>query len=295
MSLRRFLRGFYRPILRTAIYLGFLLLSGVLKRLGFPRARRIGRGIGTAVYRFFQRERALSRKQIGIALPDLPSDERDRILKESFRHLGESAVELLYAEEILKKGRIEVEGLDALEKARSETQGVIVATGHFGNWELMALTIARAGYPVTVIARRVYDHRLDGWMRGFRKRFGIETIVREDPRAGFKVLRALKKGSLAGILFDLDTQVESVVVPFFGRPARTPIAPVQLALRGTPLFFGVIRRTAPLSHRIRFVPVKVESLEEGLTKLNELLEEEIRIAPEQWIWFQPRWRGITGY
>lgn len=284
------MRQLWKRLLRTFIYLGFLALTGFLRRVSYPLARRLGRGIGALAYGLFPRERRLALKQLSLAFPEVPPRDRERLVISSFSHLGEAAVELLHAQRWVGKGRITVEGLEDLRAARKAQGGVVVATGHFGNWELMALEIACRGLPVTVIARRIYDDRLDRWMRAFRESFGIRTIVREDPRAVFEILKALKRGDLVGILFDLDTQVESESVPFFGIPARTPVAPVRFALKGYPLFFASIMRVAPGEHRIRFLPVPVHGVGEGLSALNRLLEEEIRHAPEQWIWFQPRWK-----
>lgn len=282
------MRHLAKRIIRDLIYLLFLLATRILPLIGFRGARLFGRGVGALVFRLFSYERKLARYQFDHAFPELPKDQREAILDNSFRHLGEAAVELLFGEEIIGRNVIAIEGMEELAQAYAQKRGVIVATGHFGNWELMAAAMAKRGYPVTVIARRIYDPRLDAWMRSWRERWGIKTILRDDPRALVKILRALKRGDLLGILFDLDTQVESETVPFFGIPARTPIAPVKLALRGTPLFFAVSKRVAPGIHRIRFTPIVLTGLHQGLLNLNLLLEEEIRRTPEQWIWFQPR-------
>jgi KDO2-lipid IV(A) lauroyltransferase len=111
------------------------------------------------------------------------------------------------------------------------------------------------------------------------------------------IFRALRRGDLLAALIDQDTKVPSVFVPFFGRPAKTPSGPAMLALkRRTPVIAGFITRT-PHGHRIKIVRISTEGFEgeAGVTaltaRMTAAIEQAIRAAPEQWVWFHRRWRS----
>jgi KDO2-lipid IV(A) lauroyltransferase len=121
---------------------------------------------------------------------------------------------------------------------------------------------------------------------------GTGTIVRGAPSAGRALRRALRGGVL-GLMIDQDTRVEGTWVPFFGRPAYTPLGPAQLAQRlGAALAVSFIERLPDGSHLLRVSPpLEPEGGAEELTRtLTAAVEEQIRRVPEQWVWMHRRWR-----
>jgi KDO2-lipid IV(A) lauroyltransferase len=130
-----------------------------------------------------------------------------------------------------------------------------------------------------------------------RRRFGMEVIYQdESPR---KLLRALRDGRILAVLADQDVRrLDGVFVPFLGRPAFTPSAPVSLALAArAPLVLGYALRVGRGRHRVVVSdPIELDRADkkkavvEGTRAWSALVEAAIRENPEQWVWMHRRWR-----
>ena len=120
---------------------------------------------------------------------------------------------------------------EILDQALAGGRGVLAITGHVGNWELLAATVAARGYGVSVVARRVNDERFDALITRFRGDQGMEILLRDAPDFLGQVRGALAQNRIVAILMDQDSRGAGVFVPFFGRPAHTPPGAAVLALR----------------------------------------------------------------
>lgn len=187
----------------------------------------------------------------------------------------------------------------ALAEAMAAGQGVVVVTAHLGCWELLAQRLAAEGYPAATLARRSPNPYLGRWLVARRAAGGLETLNRGGPEAIRGMLAALRRGALLGVLIDQDTKVDSVHVPFFGRPAATPVAAASLALRRRlPVLAVFIRRRADgPGHVLSVSRVPLpeagdrEAQTEALTAaLTARIEAAVRTAPTEWVWFHDRWR-----
>ena len=287
--LRQVYRKTLQRPLRASIYGAFLAIQVLFRTIGFRLSRLLARGIGHVAATVLPYERRVAAANLQRAFPDWTDARRRRVRRRTFTHLAESAAELLFVERLAE--RVELTGADRLRDAAA-AQGALLVGGHIGNWELFGVALARAGVPLSVIARRVFDPRFDRWMRGYRKRFGIETIVRDEPDAARRMLRALRSGRVLVMLIDQNTGVPSLDAPFFGYPAPTPSGAARLAARGTPVWSGWIRRTAPGRHVAEVEPVVLDAPDDQAAttaRLNHDIEAAIRAAPEQWVWFHRRW------
>jgi KDO2-lipid IV(A) lauroyltransferase len=257
----------------------------------------LGRLLGRIAHRVARRERRLARRQIAAAL-DLHRDERRVacLARGVFAHLGVGAVELARVMRSPSRApRVDLPASSrrALDEALAVGRGVVFATGHIGNWELMAAGLARLGYPISTVAKESYDPRFTRLVDRFRERQGVQAIYRGRPGAGAAMLRALKQGRVLGLLIDQDTSVPSVFVPFFGRPAKTPVGAAALALRcRAEVVVGSIRRRADGSHVIRVERCPLPNDETAATaRLTNALETRIRSRPSQWVWLHDRWKS----
>jgi KDO2-lipid IV(A) lauroyltransferase len=186
-----------------------------------------------------------------------------------------------------------------MEEALSHGRGVMLVTGHYGNWEIAAATVASRGVPIAAIVRRQGNRLVDERLNGLRKRLGVEVITQRE--APSRVPRLLRKNAVIGIVGDQDARRAGVFVPFFGRPASTHRGPALFALKlGAPVFSCVARRLPGAGVRYEVsghaVPVvRTGDLEADVTALTAALaaelEAEIRKAPEQYFWFHRRWKS----
>jgi Kdo2-lipid IVA lauroyltransferase/acyltransferase len=162
--------------------------------------------------------------------------------------------------------------------------------------------VGRIAGPVSAIAKRSGDPRLNGIIERFRAEVGITTLWREDPSTARALLRTFKQGHVLGILVDQDTAVQGVWVPFFGRPAYTPRAPADLALRtgATILVGGAYRAGARPGDGFLFEVVEVPydlappDREAEVVRITAacqaVMENIIRRHPADWVWMHERWK-----
>ncbi len=285
-----------RPVKNWAIY--YLVRFNILIA-GFIPSRLVtqaGRLLGALAYWCAPRERDTARQQLAGAFRCSPTDRRARTLTRGvFNHLGQNAIELCRvlnsptkAPQVLipKKTR------QVLDDALASDRGVIYVTGHLGNWELMAQALAGAGFPIATVAKASYDSRFTGLILSFRRRGRVQSILRGAPGASAKMLRVLKKGGVLGLLIDQDTDVPSAFVPFFNRPAYTPVGAAVLALRSrAEVVIGAIHRSAAGQHILCVEPCGLpDDVHQATALLTARLEERIRRHPSQWVWFHRRWK-----
>ena len=190
------------------------------------------------------------------------------------------------------------DGWDQLQEALSLGRGVILVTGHYGNWEIAAAAVASRGVPLGAIVRRQGNRLVDERLQQLRRNLGVETIYQGQAPA--RVPRILRSNGVVGIVGDQDARRSGIFVPYFGRLASTHRGPALFALRlGAPVFSCIARRLPGdevryevRGRRVSFEPTgnvddDVRSL---TTELSRRLEEEVRRAPEQYFWFHKRWK-----
>jgi KDO2-lipid IV(A) lauroyltransferase len=189
-------------------------------------------------------------------------------------------------------------GWDQMEAALGEGRGVLLVTGHYGNWEVAAATVAARGVPIAAIVRRQGNRLVDERLQELRRKLGVETIYQS--AAPSRVPRVLRANGVVGIVGDQNARRAGILVPFFGRPASTHRGPALFALRlNAPVFSCIARRLPGNDVRYEIAGERVDvtrtgDLEKDVTSLTaELalrLEKQVRIAPEQYFWFHKRWK-----
>lgn len=175
-------------------------------------------------------------------------------------------------------------------------RGLLVVSGHFGNWEIAGQWLSRYK-PVAGISRPMTNPRVQQLALERRPRRGFRMIPKYDPDPG-RFLRLLGDGEILALLVDQHAR-QGIDVPFFGHPAKTHTTAAMLHLVArTPLTFAVCRRTAPMTFELTLSPL-IEQQRSGdrnadveaiLRTLNSLLEEAIRRDPDQYLWGHRRWR-----
>jgi len=191
------------------------------------------------------------------------------------------------------KKRIEINGSERIREYLAQGKGIIYLTAHIGNWELMGAYLAMIGYPINVVARKIYEPRLNRLLVSMRSRHKVNTLYRSGRGNARKMMKALKRGEVLGVLIDQDTKVGGVFVDFFGRPAYTPTAVSQFSrIKNTVVLPGFIHRKHDYTHRIDVLePVTMSGSEkEDTQNCTRVIEEYIKQHPWQWVWMHPRWK-----
>lgn len=265
------------------------------RALPWPGGAGAGAALGSLVGALGIRRR-VAEANLALAFPDRPPAERAAILAEHYREVGRIAAEYARLPE-LARGRddaiAEARGLEHLEALRG--RGVLLLTGHFGNFELLGAHLSRLN-PVDFVVKPLSNPRVEALVADLRGRAGVGVI----PLGGSlkNVFRSLRAGRWVALLADQDARRHGVFVPFFGRLASTPEGPARLALQtGAPIVFGTIRRRPDGRHRIDVDPPHAPggpADEAGVVALTAWhaarLEREVRAAPEHWFWLHRRWK-----
>lgn len=279
----------------------FLVQAFFLKMalLPYGLARWMCRRIADLVFLLDARHRRIGMTNLSIAFPDQDQAWRRSMLRESFRQLGDLAVELarlhrLCAEEVRQRVRFDDGyGLEHYRQARSQGRGVLFLTAHVGAWELLPTAQALYGHPLSFLVRPLENAPLERWLAKRRTACGNEVIAKQ--RGLRKVLKRLRDGGDVGFLIDQNVQEkDGVYAPFFGKPACTSSALAAVALKsGAPIVPGFIR-PGPVAgqHRIRFhTPIVLKpsgdhekDLVEATTLFNQTIERAIRDCPPCWLW-----------
>jgi len=280
-----------RRFLRAQLLWGLFLFAG-LWPLGL--LRWLGERLGGLAYRVLSGERAKALRHLAIAFPEKTEPEREAIAKESFRRLGRSAAEVTKARRLDMRAYVEwpQPQIDALRAAlAASARGGVLVFGHIGNWELVGPRMVADGFGGVAIGRDSGDQALARKIEGFRKSLGLPIVPRGKGSESLRgILRALKEGKLVALLIDQDTRVESVFVPFFGRPASTPKAAEDLArLAGGLCVLAFIHPKPEGGHRLTTELVDGNA-PELTARLTARLEAELRAHPADWVWMHERWK-----
>ncbi len=285
---------------------GNLLLPCIilpLRVMPWGMARFLGRGLGTLLYHAFKRYRKVAHKNLTLIYsPEKSEKEITGMAKAVFRHFGQLATEFVKLP-ILDKQAVDalvtVEGEENLKQALSEGRGVLIMTGHFGNWEMMARWFTTHGYPLNVVARDARVKNASKLLEETRRGSGANVLLRGNSARG--VLQHLKLNELIGIL--PDQNAIDVFVPFMGYPTGTVDGPAVFHLKTqAPLVFSWCVRMPDNRYHITFEPPvvippssdKQADIVQIMTLVNARLEAQIRRYPTQWLWLHDRWKASPG-
>ncbi len=195
--------------------------------------------------------------------------------------------------------RTQVVGFEPFRRAAASGKGVILLTGHLGNWELGGAAIAARGIPLEVVAKGMSNRLFEQTLVRARERLGMRVIPMGDAPA--RALKALGDGGVVAILGDQSAHRGGVPVRFFGLAASTARGPALLAVRsGAPVFLGFAVRDPGWSQRytLTFEALQFEpsgdvdrDVDLLLERYARFLEAAIERCPEQYFWQHRRWKS----
>jgi KDO2-lipid IV(A) lauroyltransferase len=259
-------------------------LGGALARLIGPRL-----GISTR-----------ARRNLATALPELSSDEIERIVRSMWDNLGRVAAEYPHLPRIRvfpAGGRVETAGIEYLDRAIAAGRPVIVFGGHLGNWEIAALAAGQYGIDVAQIYRAANNPLVDRMIA--RCRGTASEFIPKGAVASRRALAALRRGAHLTLLVDQKLN-DGIPAPFFGRDAMTAPALALLALHfDCAVLPARVERVRGAHFRLTIEPPlplpksgqRAADVATLMAAVNQTLETWIRDRPEQWFWLHSRWPG----
>jgi KDO2-lipid IV(A) lauroyltransferase len=286
-------------IAHRAEFAAFSAVTALGRAMSESAARRAGERLGRLGYAPFGIRRRQAEDNLRHAFPDRDEAWIRATASASYAHLGRETIVTLRlpgrSPAAIRAGA-NIDGLDAMVRRQKEGRGVVVVTGHVGNWEEAAASIIAHGVPMDGVAQRQGNPLFDREVIRSRETLGLRIIDRS--KAGRLVFRSLRQGRVVAFVADQNAGKSGVFVPFFGRLASTHRGPAFIALRAeVPIFTGVSLRRPDglLDVRLREVHVdRSGEPEEAVRRITAafttVIEETVREAAEQYLWQHRRWR-----
>jgi Kdo2-lipid IVA lauroyltransferase/acyltransferase len=279
------------------LYALLVVVSFIARHLPLSLLRFYGVVLGHFAWHVARRERRVALDNIAIAFPEWSARRRRATIRRMFQHLGQSAMEIIWLPNLNAQTLVRTtifEGVEPILQLHRAGHGVVAFTGHCGNWEWLAYSVASLGLPVSVLQRERNEPHLNRFITSIRARAGIRTIDRGSTGAAREMMLAVRGGAVLAFLIDQNIRTESVKVPFFEKPALTPIGPAKLAIRTEAAVVSAFIERRGGKQYIRFNEPIETTRNDDPVALTALLtadiEEQIRRVPEQWVWFHQRWR-----
>lgn len=291
--------GFGDRIRFAVEYVAARALFALFGRLPAVLGRPLGRAVGGVVGAWRPRQTRVGVDNWLRAFPGTSGSDARRGIRRVWSHFGE------WFWEYARLGRstpadyqaaIELTGLEGLRASVKQGKGVLVFTGHLGNWEYATPFMSLDGMPLAFIARRAKNPWVNDFITRLRERFGARVFMHKN--AARESLRWLREGKVLGMLFDQRITDGALAVPYFGRPAMTTGLPALLALRlGCAVHpmrswreGGKIRVDVEPALAVPAGGPTPENMFELTRRMTERVEAWVRACPTQWLWIHNRWK-----
>ncbi len=270
-------------------------------RLTPEHRARLGTFAGGVLRLLSASRRRITLENLRRAFPDNPPKWLEATARASYRNLGTTLVELLTFPHITPseaRAMIDMRGTEQIEEEVQKGRGVILVSGHFGNWELLAFAFPLyTNIPTSVIVAPQSNKYAEQYLHWYRSRTGNRMIPMD--RAARAIVERLRNAEAIALLADqAATADRDVFVPFFGTLAATYEAPATLTLKlNAPMFTAFAVRGDDGRYAVEFRRIPHEDLspdKDGITELTRrhvaALEDAIRKRPDLWAWQHRRWK-----
>ena len=233
-----------------------------------------------------------------IAFPNIDENQKKQILKKMWFNYGKIFAEYMFIKDFRQNekyaAKISIENKDIIEKIKKDNEQVIFISGHFNNFELMAMQIEKLGIKLSALYRPLNNPYLNPIMEKIRKKYICKKQVKKGISGTKDLLLDFKDGSSIALMIDQRVS-QGIRSNLFNKEALTTTIPAQFIkkfkIRIVPVH---VERQRDNDFKIKFFePVNFsneESIETITFKLNKILEEMIIKNPEQWIWTHNRWK-----
>lgn len=272
-------------------------IGWLISRLPYSAQMSIGRGLGTLVRWTMPKRRKIVQKNLALCFPELTENEREQLLIDNFHALGMGGMEMIIAWWGSDKKIAQLEefaGLEHITEAEKDHRGVLLLSAHLTTLELGARILTRY-YPAQALYKPVKNPVFEWCMYRARHRYSNNPPIKKyETRT---LVRALRQGANIWYAPDQHNRAEgAVVAPFFGLPALTTAGTSRLAQLGRAHVVPCFTYRMPNGkYRISFYP-PLKDFPSGddtadTARINKIIEDAIRRAPEQYWWIHRRFKG----
>ena len=282
-------------------FITVITLFFIFKIIGLKNASNLGGMIGKFFGPLF-RSKSITKKNIKIGLGEISKENEKEIINGMWSNIGRTFAEYVFLKDFkfnkINFNHVEINGTKYLDEIKKNNQSVIFYSGHFANFELMAMELDKFGIKCAAIYRPLNNFFLNPIMEYFRMKYICPNQIPKGRLGMREIITKIKNGYSIALMVDQRVS-EGPREAFFNKPAHTTTIPAQLALKYD-------SKLVPISlerkEGIKFImtihePYKVKKTgyedqdTKNITlKINQILEKMIIKNPKQWIWSHNRWK-----
>ena len=288
------IKYFFEALIIYSIFL-------IIKILGINIGRKISTFLFLKVGSLFRSNENI-KKNISNAYENITDDEKNNIVNDMWTNYGLTFAEYIFMEKFRKnkfsKSQISIKGMGILQNVIKSGEPAIFISGHFANFELMAMELEKSKIKLAAIYRPLNNFFINPFMVYIRKKYICKNQIKKGIGGTKEIIDLIKKKNSIALMVD-QRLGESKRYPFFGKPAHTTTLPAQLALKFNckiiPIFLKRDKNNFFLMEILNPIDFEktadFEKDKENITiKINQIIEEMIKRNPGQWIWTHGRWK-----
>ena len=277
-------------------FLFIIILLFIFKIIGLKLASNFGSLIGGLLGPFFRSKKRIV-SNIKKALPDISERNIELIIKKMWKNYGRILSEYVFIKNFRSleyQKFLTIEGKEILNKIKYSNKPVVFVSGHFNNFELMAMEIEKAGINLAAIYRPLNNIFLNKIMERIRIKYICRKQIKKGRSGTRELLDSFKNNYSIALMIDQRVS-EGIELDFFGEKALTTTIPAQLVKKfGCKIVPIYIERVNDINFKMKVnkpIIYNTESTIDDITlDLNKWLENMILTNPNQWIWSHNRWK-----
>ena len=272
------------------------LLLFIFKIIGLKFSRIISSKLFLIFGPLF-RSKQVIQKNISLAFPDTNEEFKKKIIDNMWKSYGKILAEYTFIKNFRQnesKNFLEIKGKEILNEVKNSKKPVIFISGHFDNFELMAMYLEKSGVDLAVIYRPLNNIFLNPLMENIRKKYICKKQIKKGITGTKEILKCFKSGTSIALMIDQRVS-QGIKSLFFKKQAFTTTIPAQFVKKFNCKIVPIyIERNKDDNFILEIVnPVNFDnnkSIEDITLKLNQLMEKMIIRNPQQWIWSHNRWK-----
>ena len=273
----------------------------IFKIIGLKNASNLGSILGKVIGPFF-RSKNIIKQNIKIGLGNLDKKKEEEIINGMWSNIGRTFAEYIFLKnfKLNKTGfdHIKITGIEYLDQIKKSNKPVVFFSGHFANFELMAMELDKFGIKTAAIYRPLNNFFLNPIMEYLRMKYICPNQIPKGRMGMREIIGRVKDGYSIALMVDQRVG-EGLRIPFFNKPAHTTTIPAQLALkyncRLVPIFLerkeGInFEMTVHEPYEIQKTEDADQDIKSITLKINQIIEKMIIKNPTQWLWSHNRWK-----
>jgi len=274
-------------------FLIIIILFSIYKIIGLKYSSILSAQIFKTFGPLF-RSSNIGHRNLITAFPKLNKFQRNEILKGMWINYGKIFAEYLFIKDIKNSENLIIENQEILEILKKESKPVIFVSGHFNNFELMAMHIEKSGIDLAAIYRPLNNKFLNPIMERIRKKYICKKQIKKGISGTKEILQNFKNGTSIALMIDQRVS-QGIKSNFFNKEALTTTIPAQFVKKFNSKIVPIyIERIKNSNFKLKiYEPLnfdKSDTLEKITLDLNKILEKMIINKPDQWIWTHNRWK-----